>query len=177
MSEYKKLVKTQARSTAFDELEALKDSHSKVELNKYTNMNNPQGYITSKSMTKRQISILFALRSHSLRGIKENFKKMYLENTLCPICERFSDSQYHLLKCKVLLDIRPLEEDVDYKHIYGTTQQQELLIRVYESYLGLRDELLDDISLQSLPWLHTGPLQQLARTQRTRTSCSNSGIQ
>ena len=146
VSEYKKLVKTQARSTAFDELEALKDSHSKVELNKYINMNNPQGYITSESMTNKQISILFALRSHSLRGIKENFKKMYLENTLCPICERFSDSQYHTLKCQVPLHIRPLEEDVDYNPIYGTTQQQEQLVKVYKIYLGLRDELLDDIS-------------------------------
>ena len=140
-------------------------------------MNNPQGYITSESMTNRQISILFALRSHSLRGIRENFKKMYLENTLCPICERFSDSQYHTLRCQVLLDIRPLEEDVNYDHIYGTTQQQEQLVKVYEIYLGLRDELLDDASQQSLPGLHTGPQRQPARAQRTRTSCSNSGIQ
>ena len=175
--DYKKLVKTSVRSAAFDELEALKESHIKVQNNTYTNMNNPQGYITSKSMTNRQISILFALRSHSLRGIKENFRKMYLETTLCPICERFSDNQYHTLRCQVLLDIRPLEEDVHYDDIYGTTQQQEQLVKVYEIYLGLRDELLDDASQQSLPGLHTGPRRQLTRAERTRISCSNSGIQ
>ena len=102
------------RNAAFEELEALKESHNKVEHNKYSNMTNPQGYITSESMTHRQISILFALRSHSLRGIKENFKNMYLENTLCPLCERCSDSQNRTLKYKVLLDIWPLDEQVDY---------------------------------------------------------------
>ena len=59
--DYKKLTKTRVRSAAFDELEALKESHIMVQNNTYSNMNNPQGYITSKSMTNRQISILFAL--------------------------------------------------------------------------------------------------------------------
>ena len=71
---------------------------------------------------------------------------MYLENTLCPLCERFSDTQNYILHCKVLQDIRPLEEQVEYTHSYGTINQQEELVKVIEIYLGLRDELLDDPS-------------------------------
>ena len=44
---------------------------------------------------------------------------MYLENTLCHICQRFSDSQYHTLMCQVLLELE-LEEDVHYDHVQPT---------------------------------------------------------
>ena len=126
-------------------------------------MNWPQGYLTNGSITNVQCSILFALRSHSLRGVKENFKNMYSQNSLCPICERFSDSQDHILQCKVLQDICPLEEQVEYNSIYCTTHEQEELVKVYEKYLGLRDELLEDTAQQSLPGLYTGPQRQPKR--------------
>ena len=57
MLDFKNIVKTSVRYAAFEELEALKECHNKVEHNKCINMNNPQGYITSESMTNRQISI------------------------------------------------------------------------------------------------------------------------
>ena len=170
VTDFKNIVKTSVRNAAFKKLQALKESHSKVEHNQYDNLNHPQVYLTSETITNQQCSILFALRSHSLRGIRENFKKMYLQNTLCPLCERFSDSQLHILQCLVLKDIRPMVENVEYNHIYGTTQQQEQLVKVYEIYLGIRDELLDDPSQQSLPGLYTGPQQRQARTKRTQTS-------
>ena len=168
VTDFKNIVKTSVRNAAFKKLQALKESHTKVEHNQYDNLNHPQGYLTSETITNQQCSILFALRSHSLRGIRENFKKMYLQNTLCPLCERFSDSQLHILQCLVLKDIRPMVENVEYNHIYGTTQQQEQLVKVYEIYLGIRDELLDDPSQQSLPGLYTGPQQRQARTERNQ---------
>ena len=95
--DFKKLIKTNVRNAAFSKLQDLKESHTKVEHNVYINMNRPQGYLTSESITNTQCSILFALRSHSLRGIRENFKKMYSQNTLGTICKRFSDSKHHIL--------------------------------------------------------------------------------
>ena len=82
---------------------------------------------------------------------------MYLQITLSPLCERFSDSPLHTLQFQVLKDIRPMEEHVEYNHIYGTTQTQEQLVKVYDIYLGIMDELLDDQSQQSLPGFYTGP--------------------
>ena len=86
------------------------------------------------------------------------------------MCERFSDSQLHTLQCQVLKHIRPIEGDVEYNHIYGTTQQQEQLVKV------IREELLDDQSHHSLLGLYTGPHQRQARIERTRTSCGDSGL-
>ena len=174
--DYKKLIKTRARNAAFVELDILKESHNKVELNQYDGLICPQGYLTSSTITNTHCYILFALRSHSVRGIKENFKNMFPQNTLC-LCERFSDTQQHLLHCKVLQDICPMKEQVYYNYIYGTTQQQEDIAKVFELYLGIRDELLGDTGQQSLPGIYTGPQRGQARTQRTSTCTSTSGIQ
>ena len=80
---------------------------------------------------------------------------MIPENTLCLIYERFSDHQYHILHCKVVQDIRPLEEEVQYYHIYCTTTEEEKLVKVYKIYLCLGYETFGEPSLQSLPWLYT----------------------
>ena len=76
---------------------------------------------------------------------------------MCPICERFGDTQQHLILCKVLQDIRPMKEQVHYNYIHGTTQEQE--------------------DQQSLPGLYNGPQQRQTRTKRTSTCNRNSGIQ
>ena len=164
LKDYKELIKSKARQAAFKQLEITKDTHNKVNKNTYVNMDKPQGYITDKSITNTQCSILFSLRSHYLRGIRENFKHLYSQNTLCPICERSIDTQSHILDCQVLQDILPLTENVLYTDIYGTTQSQIKLVRVYEQYITLRDEILEATDPQvSLPVLYTGLKRHQAR--------------
>ena len=86
--DYKKLIKYKTREAAFVYLQTLKEGHDKVMNNVYQNMNNPQPYITCRSLTITEKSILFGLRSQSIRGIKMNFPTMFSENSLCPIYER-----------------------------------------------------------------------------------------
>ena len=62
-------------------------------------------------LSNTQISISFSLGTRSIRGIKENFKTMHKDNTLCQICKRFSDSKEHIIYCQVLQDILPLENN------------------------------------------------------------------
>ena len=67
------------------------------------------------------------------------------ENTLCPICERHEDTQSHVLNCPVMLSIKPkLKEHILYEHIDGNIEQQIQLVGEYETYLELRDTLLQD---------------------------------
>ena len=90
---------------------------------------------------------------------------MYSNNTLCSICERNEDTQSHLLSCRVLLDILPLSEHIEYNHMNGTAEQQVQFVKIYEKYLELRDELLEDSSDDSsLPGLYTGPVHPQAST-------------
>ena len=161
--DYKKLVKTKIRETALNYLQTLQEGHTKVKDNIYTGLTKPTPYLVNRNISYRQASILFALRSKTLRGIKSNFKNMYSNNTLCPLCERTEDTQSHLLSCKVLQDILPMTENTEYSHMNGTAHQQTDFIKIYEKYLKLRDELLEDTSEDSsLPGLYTGPVHPQA---------------
>ena len=106
-TDFKSFIKKKIRNTAFQYLEKIKGEHSKVRENKYVNFDKPQQYLTSKLFSNKQCAILFALKSKTIRGIRDNFGNMYSDNDLCPVCERCTDTQNHLIQCKVLLDIIP----------------------------------------------------------------------
>ena len=71
-------------------------------------MDKPQGYLVDKSITNTQCSILFALRSKCLRGIRDNFKQLYSQNSMCPVCERSIYSSWPPLpvRCSALHAVR-----------------------------------------------------------------------
>ena len=177
VNKYKNLIKNKIRKAAFNNLQDMKRGHSKVKNNNYENLDKPQPYLISKLFTNDECSILFALRSKTIRGIRENFKHMYSDNTLCPICERTSDTQQHVLECKVLQDILPLKNHIKYNHINGTISEQKEFVTTYAKYLEIRDELLSETeSQQSLPGLYTGPQHPQARTKRTKARRSSGDI-
>ena len=112
-------------------------------------------------LSSKQCSILFALRSKTIRGISENWKYLGKENTLCPVRELKSDTQAHILNCEVMLSIKPMmNKDIQYEHINGSLHQQIQLVKEYEKYLNLRQTILEDEEDHqgSLPGLNTGPL-------------------
>ena len=165
--EYKKLIKSAVYDTAFNELQLLKESHSKVRENSYTDLKHMQPYFSNRKISNRQISLIFALRCKTIRNIKANFPNMY-SSLLCPLCKASEDTQEHLMMCTVLQNILPLNNHIVYEHMGGTPDQQTDFIRAYEGYLKIRDELLDSTGLgSSLPGLYTGPvLPQAASTGR-----------
>ena len=163
--EYKNQIKKHIRKAAFTELEQIKSGHSKVSQNSYIGLNKPQEYISSKNITRRQSSLLFSLRSKTVRGIKENWSFMGQENTLCPICERHQDSQSHVINCPVMLSIKSKTNNyVIYEHIDGSLEEQIQLVQEFEKYLELRDMLLEDNEEYpvGLPGPHSGPAQPKA---------------
>ena len=82
---------------------------------------------------------------------------MQPENTLCLVCNRAKDSQKHVLRCDVLLDILPLEILIQYDHINETRDQQVEFIQFFERYLGLQDKLQENPSKDfSLPRQYSG---------------------
>ena len=94
---------------------------------------------------------------------------MYKDNSLCPICERSPDTQEHVTQCKILLSIKPLKYHINYDHIRGSVEEQAQFVRMYKSYLKLRDELLQDSEeSSSLPVLYTGPQRPQAGLTKPR---------
>ena len=164
--DYKQLIRKKVHETALQDLYQLQEGHSKVRDNIYNGLQKPTQYLVNRNISYRQASIMFALRSKTLRGIKNNFKKMYSDNTLCWVCERSEDTQEHLILCKVLLNILPLEKHIEYNHMNGTEEQQVNFIQTYEKYLELRDELQEDPDEgPSLPGLYSGPVPPQAGSQ------------
>ena len=54
------------------------------------------------------------------------------ENTLCPICERFQDSQLHVLNCPVMIGIIPkMNNHIIYEHIDGSLEEQIYVVQEY----------------------------------------------
>ena len=152
--------------TALQDLYQLQEGHSKVRDNIYNGLQKPTQYLVNRKISYRQASIMFALRSKTLRGIKNNFKIMYSDNTLCWVCERSEDTQEHLILCKVLLNILPLEKHIEYNHMSGTEEQQVNFIQTYKKYLELCDELQEDPDEgPSLPGLYSGPVPPQAGSQ------------
>ena len=165
--EYKKLIRSKVREAALTDLCNLQEGHSKVNQNFYNGLQKPTEYLLNRKISYRQASIMFALRSRTLRGIKNNFKKINSENTLCWVCERSEDTQEHVLCCNVLLNILPQKKPIEYNQINGTEEQQIEFIKTYKRYLELRDELQEDPNEgPSLPGLYTGPVRPQAGSTR-----------
>ena len=98
---YKNTNKQAVRNKAFRDLELLKEGHSKLWENVYYWLKCPQSYLTNRSVTTQQRSIIFGLKSRTIRGIKLNFKHHFADNTLCPICECFKGHQTISNTCNI----------------------------------------------------------------------------
>ena len=157
---FKKLVKRSVRNAAFKDLETLKESHEKVKKNKYNNLNKPQEYISSNLFNNTEVSLLCALRSRTVRGIRDNFPYLvYGGDASCPVCAIHQDTQEHVLECsdiKAKVQPRP---HVKYDQIFGNVGEQMELINIYIECLRVREELVGDQEdvHPSLPGLGTGP--------------------
>ena len=112
-----------------------------------------------------------ALRSHCLRGIKGNFKKMYQNNLYCPLkcnTENLSeDTQSHTLVCQGLRDPQDLIK-VNMEYMTGSVQEQNQLVKQFSILYKRRLKKLEEqeeVSSSSLPGalfldLSTRPQQQ-----------------
>ena len=156
--DYKKLVKKKVRDTAYKKLEDVKKPHSKVKDNLYMNLNKPQEYLLNEEITNEERQIIFALRSRTLRGIRENFPYLqYGGVTLCPLCLTNEDSQEHVLECEKLGE---KNVNVKYSDIRWSVEEQRSAVKEFMKRLLCRDQILKEGSdvVSSLPGLfNTGP--------------------
>ena len=64
---YKKIIKQAVRSKAFEDLQLLKEEHSKVRDNVYLGLKCPQAYLTDKSVTTQERSVIFWLKKQNIK--------------------------------------------------------------------------------------------------------------
>ena len=142
----KKKLKKIAQSVAFKYLQEKLSTHTKVRNITYLKLE-LQDYLKTSTLSNEEIYTLAAFRSQCVRGIRNNFKKMYGNQINCPLnCNTITpsiDTQEHLTTCKkVNIGIAPL---VSIRDIYAELEKQEAATIILTKLLRKRKILLEKI--------------------------------
>ena len=138
---FNNFVKKKVKLNMMKYLSEKKKSHTKA---KFINCDFKQAeYIHDSKFSTREKQLLFKLRSKTL-DVKENCREMH-KNPWCISCGLFKETQSHLLQCPELvsslkyLDVKPskLNENL----IYGNTNQQEMIVKIFSDILDAREML------------------------------------
>ena len=99
--DYKNIIKSAVRKAAFAHLLDLQQGHSKYKTVEHTSLK-MQSYLNDHTMSPDDISLLFAMRTRTVRTIRSDFGNMYGSN-MCPLCNQHVDTIPALMNCQELL--------------------------------------------------------------------------
>jgi hypothetical protein len=97
---FKKVVKSKVLKAAFKYLKDLKQTHSKMDNLQYGKFE-ASTYLTSPQFSFDNSSLLLALRTRTVRGIRNDFGGLYPDKT-CPLGCGEIDTLQNILTCAVL---------------------------------------------------------------------------
>ena len=144
--QYKAVVKNLTRDAAFKELKDIQTHHTKVKDIAYNKLD-CQPYLSNAMFSNEEASILAAARSHTIRGIRCNFKNLYKENLHCPLnCfPQQLDTQEHLFNCHKLQGNSTLitNRKVDHDDIYGDVLTQKAVTVMLKDFIEKRNKLIE----------------------------------
>ena len=126
----KKHIKEKVRAKAFIYLQSIQETHSKIRNIKYSKLE-MQPYLNSALFSKENISMLFSLRSRSVRNIKNDFREQYKPNLSCPLCSRHIDSLPEILNCvKLKYEVQSLLDET--QNSINQTKYEDISLDVYK---------------------------------------------
>ena len=102
---YKDLIKRKVRQSVFKELNEKKLLYKKIKAIEYSDLNKTQKYLVDHSFSGKMRSMLCNLRSHCVRGIKDNFCHQY-QTLICDLCSHPCFDQQHPLQCVSLQHVQ-----------------------------------------------------------------------
>ena len=97
---FKNIVKSKISDAAFEYLQTMQKEHSKMKNIKY-NKFELSSYLNSPLFNKENRILLLALRTRTVRGIRNDFRGMYADN-MCPLGCGDEDTLENVLSCSVL---------------------------------------------------------------------------
>ena len=141
--ELKAEVKKRAREAALEYLSHTKQSKFKMDWITYSGPFALQAYMQSELFNEEMASLLLALRTRTVRGIRSDFGEMFPDKS-CPLegCS-LPDSLGHILACTVL-NGTARSSTVQYSHVFsGDLQLQWEATTHYSQLLEEREALLE----------------------------------
>ena len=162
----KAALKNNAKTAAFGEL--LKDiSKSTKAQNLKFNKLEIQDYLKSDKFTKEEASMLTALRSKCVKGIRSDFKSMQ-KCIHCPLnCDAkdpAEDTHEHILNCTKLSG-----SNVPLEFIHGSTVEQSLISTSFSALMRERSRILEEKDDPSQCCLPGANLDQCSLNQGATT--------
>ena len=159
---YKTIVKEKVKANALNNLNELKSSHSKMNELVYTKLELSQ-YLRSPIFNTESMEMLLALRTRTVRGIRNYFRGMY-SDAACPLGCGNTDTLSYILSCNVLqasMDSTCLAHSpVQYSDVYSTDiVKQREVTHAYAQLLKIREELLNSLSVAI-----TGPVHYVCNS-------------
>ena len=100
-----------------------------------------ENYIRDPRFSKNEIELLFALRTRTVNDIKRNFPNQFNNSIACDLCQTQVDCQEHLLRCVKLTNIVKVPEDIKYSDIFGNTEKQIKIVKIFKQLLRTREIL------------------------------------
>ena len=140
---FKSYVTKKVKIKFLQHLHELKRTHSKSKYMKCDDIKHAD-YIKSPKLSHKEKILLFKLRSRTL-DVKENFKNQH-RDLMCASCGLLEENQSHLLKCPELVSKLSyiIKNDINENQIYGTLEQQEIIVKVFSDVLEVREKLLNN---------------------------------
>ena len=140
------------KEAAFQYLKSKLKNHSKVKNIEYSKLET-QKYLTSQLFNNTETSLLFGLRTKTVRDFKANFSNLYGGNTECPLkCWNLkfnepapADTQEHLIFCKNIKifsnNISPSK--AEYNDMFGDVYKQKEIISLFAELLETRRKIMN----------------------------------
>ena len=105
-----------------------------------------QNYLKNSKMKYEEATILFALRSQTVKDIKLNTKTFSQNDKMCPLCMKFEDTQHHCFECPKLKCVRDqFKDDIKYDHIFSNCElEQKAVASLFLNILETRQRLIQE---------------------------------
>ena len=157
-SEFKILVKSKMRNSAYVEFERVKQGHSKVKHISHIGLKKSQPYLKDARFSNKETSLLFNLRSQCVNEFKANFY-----TSTCQFCKLHLDTQEHALSCNMFRKHMKKEhlqvlDSVTYNDLFSDSSSQLTITKVFLTIINTRELLRTPTMTQAYPGHRTGPV-------------------
>ena len=146
-AKFKLIVRNKIRIAACKSLNKIKENHSKMNGLVYTKLEKAS-YLSSPLFNNENVKLLLALRTRTVKGIKNDFRGMYQDN-LCPLSCDTPDTLQHLLECPVLQQYHTSQEasisDIRYTDVFSeNVRKQKQATKLYSELLEIRNRIVNN---------------------------------
>ena len=135
---FKKIVKTQARELALQNLLRKKEHHSKMINLSYTSLE-MQEYLMDPKISINQAKTIFRIRTR-MEKFGENFK-CGQPTKPCPLCQESTDTQSHSFQCRVIQENITLTGN--YMEVFSPNMDKKLADTI-ENIVKFREDYMED---------------------------------